>query len=87
VSLQVDLFWPGSGNSRAIGAEVVLHTSHGSFTRNIRASRGYLSGDPVRLHFGFPSHATLHSLEIRWPDGAVSTVEGIFSQTRLNITR
>jgi hypothetical protein len=87
LSLQVDLFWPGSGNSRAIGAEVVLYTSHGSFTRNIRASSGYLSGDPVRLHFGFPSHATLHSLEIRWPDGAVSTVEGIFSQTRLNVTR
>jgi hypothetical protein len=53
-SLEVELSWPGSGNTRALGAKLVLHTSTGSYTRDVRAGSGYLSGDPARVHFGFP---------------------------------
>jgi hypothetical protein len=87
LSLEVDLFWPESGNSRAIGAVLALHTSHGTYTRDVRATSGYLSGDPARIHFGFPSNAALHYLEVQWPDGAISRIEPLFSQTHLNITR
>jgi hypothetical protein len=87
LSLEVDLFWPGSGNTRAIAATLRLHTSHGVYTRDIRAASGYLSGDPAQIHFGFPSNAVLDFLEIQWPDGAVSRIEGLFSRTRLIVTR
>ncbi|NJN81327.1 MAG: CRTAC1 family protein [Caldilineaceae bacterium] len=68
-SLQVDLFWPARANSRAIGAELTLHTDRGPLYRQVRAGSGYLSGDPARIHFGFPEDAALDRLEIRWPDG------------------
>jgi hypothetical protein len=86
-SLQVDLFWPGSGNTRAIGAVLALHTDRGIFYRDVRAMSGYLSGDPARLHFGFPPETRLERLEITWPDGAISTVELLAPQLRLEITR
>lgn len=72
--LALDLFWPGSGNSRAIGATVALHTSTGTYYREVRSAGGYLSGEPARLHFGVPTGSRLARLEIRWPDGEVMTL-------------
>ena len=73
-SLQVELVDPASQNRHAIGARLELVTSVGAFTRDVRAASGYLSGDPPRVHFGFPADAVLERLEITWPDGARSTV-------------
>ena len=86
-SLQVDLAWPGVANRHAVGAQLVLHTSAGVLRRDVRASGGYLSGDPLRVHFGFPADARLDTLEVIWPDGAVSTVEKLAANTRLVVTR
>ena len=86
-SLEVDLAWHGSKNTRAIGAKLVLHTSAGAHHRDVRAASGYLSGDPSRVHFGFPSEAELRQLEIRWPDGTLSTVDTLAPQTLLTVTR
>jgi hypothetical protein len=86
-SQQVDLVWPDSGNSRAIGAVAVLHTPQGRYYRDIRSGSGYLSGDSARLHFGFPVGIRPEKLEIRWPDGAVSTVESPAPHSLLKITR
>ena len=73
--LQVSLRWPGSANPFAVGATVLLHTDRGTLARDVRAVSGYLSGDSARLHFGIPAGATLAQLAIRWPDGAISTVD------------
>ena len=85
-SLQVDLAWPESKNSHALGAQLILHTDKGNLTRDVRAVSGYLSGDPTRVHFGFPADAVLTSLDIHWPDGATSTIDapatGILQITR-----
>jgi enediyne biosynthesis protein E4 len=86
-ALEVDLRWPSSQNTRALGATATLHTSAGSFTRDVRASAGYLSGPPSRLHFGIPEGARLEWLEIRWPDGAVSAIEGPAPRTLATATR
>jgi hypothetical protein len=86
-SLLVDLFWPGSGNSHALGSSLILHTDRGTYYRTVRAASGYLSGDPARVHFGFPSDVTLERLEIRWPDGAQSVVPAETAGVRLTITR
>jgi hypothetical protein len=73
-SLELELSWPQVQNRHAIGASVTLFTGKGRIQRQVRTASGYLSGDPVRLHFGFPEGAPLDRLEIDWPDGASSQV-------------
>jgi hypothetical protein len=86
-SLEVDLTWPETLNSRAIGARLVLHTSMGDLSRDVRAESGYLSGDPSRIHFGFPADASLQRLDIRWPDGAHSAVSSLAPHELLTVAR
>ena len=74
-SLQVDVLWPGSENTRGLGTVATLYTDKGTYRRDVRALSGYLSSDPARLHFGFPEGAVLERLELRWPDGRVSVVD------------
>lgn len=85
--LLVDLHWPGSLNPFAIGAELALQTSAGTYYRTVRAASGYLSGDPARVHFGLPIDTTVQNLVVRWPDGAESVLEPVEPQTLLTITR
>jgi len=73
-SVQVDLQWPTVQNRDAVGAQVMLVTTQGSYFRDVRVLSGYLSGDPARLHFGVPVGAAFERLFVRWPDGAESVV-------------
>ena len=50
--LVVELRWTGAANPAALGAEIALQTGKGRSVRTVRASSGYLSGDPGRVHFG-----------------------------------
>jgi len=86
-SLQVNLQWESAPNSHAIGSQLRLHTSQGVYRRDVRTASGYLSGDPARVHFGFPNAADLVALEIVWPDGTISKIEQPASNTRLTVTR
>jgi hypothetical protein len=86
-NLQVDLFWPDSGNTRALGSNLALHTSEGTYHRQVKAASGYLSGDPARVHFGFPMEAQLDWLQIRWPDAQVSVVKDLSAGTLVAVTR
>ncbi|HWQ14922.1 MAG TPA: CRTAC1 family protein [Roseiflexaceae bacterium] len=85
-SVLVELRQP-SGNTRAIGATVALHTSAGTLYRDVRAASGYLSGDPPQVHFGVPPGVTLHGLTVTWPDGATSFVASVAPQSALVVTR
>ncbi|MDE0217847.1 MAG: ASPIC/UnbV domain-containing protein [Spirochaetaceae bacterium] len=71
-ALEVELHWEGSLNSRAIGAQLRLYTNDGSYVREMRASSGYLSSLPARVHFGLGDAAGVQRLEVTWPDGATS---------------
>ncbi|MBZ0302269.1 MAG: CRTAC1 family protein [Anaerolineae bacterium] len=86
-SLLVDLRWPDSGNTRAVGARLKLQTDQGTFTREVRASSGYLSGDPSQIHFGFPAGTILTTLDIIWPDGTHTQLESLTPHTRVTVTR
>ena len=86
-SLQVDLRWHGSGNTRAVGSRLTLHASTGAYVRDIRSSSGFLSGDPSRVHFGFSAGAELHRLEITWPDGARSSLPAPPANTLIAVRR
>jgi hypothetical protein len=74
-SLPVGPLSPASHHTLANGAELELNTSHGVFRRDVRATSGYLLGDPARIHFGFRNDAALRHLDIRWPDGSASRVD------------
>lgn len=86
-SLQVELRAPGLPNLFGIGARLVLRTTSGTYTREIQATSGYLSGDPARVHFGFPADAQLEQLDIYWPDGGVTTVTEFGSSSLLLVNR
>ena len=86
-ALEVDLRWPASRNVNALGARLILHTGDGILSRDVHASAGYASGDPARVHFGFPAGSRLERLEIRWPDGATSSVSEPGPGTVLTVTR
>ncbi len=86
-NLQVELQWPTSENRFAIGAQLLLKTEQGTQQRDVRATSGYLSGDPVRVHFGFPAETRLDSLQIGWPDGKVSVVQELPKGGLLSVTR
>lgn len=85
-SLSVDLR-QADGNTRAIGARVILHTSAGRFERVVRAEAGYLSGASARVHIGFPATASLQRLDIVWPDGATTSLTDCVPDTAMTITR
>jgi enediyne biosynthesis protein E4 len=86
-SLLVDLRWLTSQNTRAIGAKLILYTDKGTYTRDVKAVSGYISGDPAQIHFGFPQDAELQSLEIYWPDAVVSRVESLTINRLIQIIR
>lgn len=86
-SLQIDLSWPDSSNTQAIGARLTLSTDRGTYYREVKAVSGYISGDPSRIHFGFPNDEHPQQLQIEWPDGAVSTFGELTPNTRLIILR
>jgi enediyne biosynthesis protein E4 len=86
-SLQVELNWQGVQNRDGIGSVLTLYTSSGTYTRDIRAVSGYLSGDPTRVHFGFPQDSELYRLEVRWTDGEISTIDTFDSSNILTVTR
>ncbi|MEZ4681569.1 MAG: CRTAC1 family protein [Caldilineaceae bacterium] len=86
-SIQVELNWPTSGNDYGVGAQLVLETAMGNLWRDVRVTSGYLSGDPVRVHFGVPRGTALHALQIHWPDGAHSKVDSVGPGTRLIVLR
>jgi len=86
-TLEVELLWQDSQNPSAVGAQVRLETSLGTLTREVRTSGGYLSGDPYRLHFGFPASAELHNLAVIWPDGKVSEIGKLEPRMLLRLTR
>ena len=86
-SLTVDLAWPHTGNTHAIGARLTLHTNSGRQVRTIRSNGGYLTGEPSQVHFGFPAGSLPLLLEIRWPDGAGSAIVMPQAGTRLTVER
>ncbi len=86
-SLQVELRWQNSPNPFGIGARLVLHTTSGIFTREMQAASGYLSGNPARIHFGFPAGTRLERLEVYWTDGTVSEVSQFDASPFLLVSR
>jgi len=67
------------GNTRAIGARVVLEAGGKKLLRSLRAGTGYLSGNAPELHFGLGEATKVDACTVTWPSGKTSThaIEGV----------
>ena len=65
-----------TGNTRAVGAWITLRAASGTQVREMRAGNNFTSQNPTEVHFGLAA-STVADLEVRWPDGTVTTHPGI----------
>jgi enediyne biosynthesis protein E4 len=64
-------------NRDAIGARITLRFASWTVMREVKSSRGtYTSADTRTLHFGLGSLGCDFTLEVRWPDGKLTTLDG-----------
>ena len=64
-------------NRDGIGARLRLFVGGKVLVRNVKAGSSYLSQNDLRVHFGLGDAPRADRLEIRWPSGAVDTIENI----------
>ncbi|WP_417382408.1 CRTAC1 family protein [Gimesia sp.] len=64
-------------NRDAVGARLVLHTSSGDQTRQIKGGGSYLSSGDLRVHWGVPKDVTVNSLTVYWPSGVRQEVKSL----------
>jgi hypothetical protein len=72
------------GNRDGIGAVVHIRTAAGEQWNHVTTSVGYASSSDLRVHFGLGA-ATRAAVEIRWPSGTVSRVEGVQADRYLTV--
>ena len=85
-ALSVELRWPGTGNTRALGAELSFTQAGASHTRTVTSTRGYLSAADPSVHVGLATSDPV-VVSVRWPDGGVSIHEDVGVDQHLTITR
>jgi hypothetical protein len=64
-------------NRAALNARVKIIAGGFTQTDEIHSGGSYLSQNDLRLHFGLGSAATIESVEIRWPSGAMEVLNNL----------
>jgi hypothetical protein len=64
-------------NRAAIGARVTIRAAGVKQFSEVRGGASYLSQNDLRLHFGLGTAQKMESVEIRWPNGKVETLENV----------
>jgi hypothetical protein len=64
-------------NRAAIGARVTIHAAGVKQFSEVRGGGSYLSQNDLRLHFGLGTAKKIESVEIRWPNGKLETLENV----------
>jgi hypothetical protein len=64
-------------NRAAIGARVTVRSAGVKQFSEVRGGGSYLSQNDLRLHFGLGTAKKMESVEIRWPNGAVETLQNV----------
>lgn len=79
----------GIANRFGVGARLVVELSSGvRLLREIRLSGGFNSFDPPKAHFGIPEGTTVRAVEVIWPDGGKTRLDGALpTRAELRITR
>jgi hypothetical protein len=77
----------GSKSNRdGIGARLKLTVGGKVLIREVKAGSSYLSQSDLRVHFGLGNSPRADKLEIRWPSGAVDTLQDIEANQILTVT-
>jgi hypothetical protein len=66
-----------TSNRAAIGARVTIRSGGIKQFSEVRGGASYLSQNDLRLHFGLGAAKKMESVEIRWPNGRVETLENV----------
>ena len=64
-------------NFFGIGSKVEVWQNKSYQRRDLIPSRGYLSSDPMVLHFGFSNSQIIERMKITWPDGTSTELSNI----------
>jgi enediyne biosynthesis protein E4 len=64
-------------NRAAIGARVTIRAAGVKQLSEVRGGGSYLSQNDLRLHFGLGTAKKMESVEIRWPNGTVETLQNV----------
>jgi len=64
-------------NTEAIGAKVTLTVGERVHVRRVYAGEGYLGTPSKRLHFGLGAAEVVDRVEVVWPDGGRTALEGV----------
>ena len=73
------------GNRLALGAQVRVRTGDLLQMREVHSGGSYLSQSELVLHFGLGEHARADSVEVRWPAGPISVLEGVEAGQQITI--
>jgi hypothetical protein len=64
-------------NRAAIGARVTIRAAGVMQFNEVHGGGSYLSQNDLRLHFGLGTAKKMESVEIRWPNGTVETLQNV----------
>src|SRR5216684_3544203 len=64
-------------NRAAIGARVTIRAAGVQQLGEVRGGGSYLSQNDLRLHFGLGTAAKIESVQIRWPNGNVESLQDV----------
>jgi hypothetical protein len=73
-------------NRSAIGARVTVVAKGRRQMAEVQSGGSYLSQSDLRLHFGLGDAATVESIEVRWPSGAMQIISAAAVNQVLKIT-
>ncbi|MFD2572799.1 VCBS repeat-containing protein [Spirosoma soli] len=62
---------PTAGNKQALGAKVTVYTNGNLQYQELSPVRGYLSSQPLTLHFGVGAARVIDSINVIWPDQSI----------------
>ena len=68
---------PGAERRTVLGTRVRVRVSGRSQLQEYQVTPSYASGSLTPLHFGLDRADRVESIEVRWPDGAAETFEGV----------
>jgi hypothetical protein len=72
-------------NRDAVGARVTVHVGERVSMKEVKAGSSYLSQSALELIFGLADASIADRVEIRWPSGAVQTLDAVAARTRLTV--
>jgi len=72
-------------NRDAVGAAVTVIAAGRSWVDEVHSGRGYQSHFGTRLHFGLGTAQKVETLEIRWPDGRIQSLQDVPADRLLRI--